>query len=102
MFGDQDLQHIGPGKLTKLSLCGGTCTNQCGSYTSCDACAADAKCGWCSDSGTCEYGDVTGPTTGYCGTWRFTNSTSVSRIITSNIDYPVSPSQMSAYLAPSR
>jgi hypothetical protein len=102
MFGEQDLQHIGPGKSTKLQLCGGTCINQCGNHATCDSCAADPSCGWCSESGTCEYGDATGPTTGYCGTWRFTNSTSISRVISSDINFPVSPSAVSVYLAPSR
>lgn len=40
----------------RVRLCGTTCNNTCGTYSNCQSCTNDPKCGWCVETETCELG----------------------------------------------
>eukprot|EP01114_Cavostelium_apophysatum_P013120 TRINITY_DN310_c0_g1_i2.p1 TRINITY_DN310_c0_g1~~TRINITY_DN310_c0_g1_i2.p1 ORF type:complete len:3659 (-),score=1079.82 TRINITY_DN310_c0_g1_i2:58-10971(-) len=97
-LGTQDLFRIT--ETNTVGICGSTCQNPCAALKTCGQCAADSRCGWCADTKTCDAGDQGGPSRGRCKAWRYSTSNNVSRVVGSNIDYPVDPSQVSVYMAP--
>jgi hypothetical protein len=50
---------------------GALCTDPCVDYYTCAECDANAACGWCESTWTCQAGNSTGPTYGTCGDWIF-------------------------------
>jgi hypothetical protein len=43
----------------------------CDVHTDCGGCTADAGCGWCEATWSCQTGGSSGPTGGYCSDWRY-------------------------------
>ncbi len=74
------------------SASSGGSSDPCASAATCGDCTAMAGCGFCPSSGTCESGSSSGPTSGSCGDWQWTqsecSSTSGSGSMTSAIPDP--------------
>ena len=43
----------------------------CDLHTTCDACVAQAECGWCATTGRCEAGTAAGPNLTTCAQWEW-------------------------------
>eukprot|EP00027_Filamoeba_sp_ATCC50430_P012319 CAMPEP_0168578720 /NCGR_PEP_ID=MMETSP0413-20121227/21484_1 /TAXON_ID=136452 /ORGANISM="Filamoeba nolandi, Strain NC-AS-23-1" /LENGTH=2378 /DNA_ID=CAMNT_0008612587 /DNA_START=71 /DNA_END=7207 /DNA_ORIENTATION=- len=85
-----------------FKICGQNCTaDPCSSIESCSACAARPECGFCVDNGRCIRGDNVGPLIGECQNWRFSFDDSISRRVTTEFGWPVSPSLTEVYLTSS-
>eukprot|EP01128_Nolandella_sp_AFSM9_P008561 TRINITY_DN525_c0_g1_i1.p1 TRINITY_DN525_c0_g1~~TRINITY_DN525_c0_g1_i1.p1 ORF type:complete len:1939 (-),score=547.19 TRINITY_DN525_c0_g1_i1:164-5935(-) len=88
-------------KYTKntINISGTACTNECENLDSCDSCSANAKCGWCVEGARCLPGDRSGPHYyGQCKNWRYSFDNTVSRRLTQEYAYPVSPGATTVYL----
>lgn len=82
-----------------VQINGGSCTNECENLRSCDLCSANIKCGWCVEADRCMPGDRSGPHYyGQCANWRYSFDNDVSRRLTQEYAFPVSPGYTDVFL----
>jgi len=82
-----------------FTVCGNNCAaDPCASIDTCTTCAANPQCGFCVDNGRCIRGDNVGPLIGECKNWRFSFNDTISRRVTTEFGWPVTPSLTEVYL----
>lgn len=97
-IGALEVMKVDPRQWNAIYIGGSQCTNPCAGITSCSACAADSRCGWCIETDSCLPGTASGPSISACKNWRYTFDSDVNRRLTQTLAYPVNPGNTEVYL----